>query len=375
MWVLLRLFIMLGLLCYRWISRFERQESDEIQQWQGREYGLTFTEDKQQKIISATIELPFSGNFWFQLDAESSADQVLKALGLAREFQTGRSDFDQAIFISCDQPAFLQWLRSDSTTQTLVQRLINTLNATRIYCQGHEIFISFAIPHAPDDARLETAFQLLDQLKPLTAQPEQALDPFFWRVMAVETLIWSVLGYAVGGFIEYRFDLFDPYASPSQALACAIGIGLLMLIGCYGCCRLLIGASSRARLVIWEAALLLALGLPYAAALATKEINELQPTASPTVVTATVHEVFKREHRRRSSRWTSYHATIASSETAFGLYPPRELTISQQQFSRIDSKWRVRLDMQPGLLHLPYVGRYQFYKPSAGASGVSSTSP
>ena len=40
MWVLLRLFIMLGLLCYRWISRFERQESDEIQQWQGREYGL-----------------------------------------------------------------------------------------------------------------------------------------------------------------------------------------------------------------------------------------------------------------------------------------------------------------------------------------------
>lgn len=375
MWILLRLLIIFGLLCYRWVSRFNRKESDDIQHWQGREYGLTLTEDKQQNIVSATIELAFSGNFWFQLDAESSGDRVLKALGLAREFQTGRSDFDQAIYISCDQSAFLQWLRSDKTTQTLVQRLINNLHASRIYCQGHEIFISFAITHAPDDAQLEAAFRLVDQLKPLTAQPAQTLDPFFWRVMAVETLIWSVLGYAIGGFLEYRFDLVASYASPSQLFACAIGIGLLLLIGSYGCCRLLIGASSRARLVIWEAALLLALSLPYAAVLATKEINELQPVATPTAITATVHEVVKREHRRRSSKWTSYHATIVTSETAFGLYPPSELTISQDQFNRVDSKWHVRLDIQPGLLQLPYVGHYQFYRPTASVEGASTSTP
>lgn len=375
MWILLRLFIMVGLLCYRWIARFEREESDDIQQWQGREYGLTLTEDKQQEIIGATIELPFSGNFWFQLDVESSADRLLKALGLAREFQTGHASFDDAIYISCDQAAFQQFLGHDVKTQTLVKQLIHDLGATRIYCQGHEIFINFAINHAPDNARLRTAFELVDQLKPLTAQPAQALDPFFWRTLAVETLLWGVLGYAVGGFIEYRFDVLDRYAVPSMALAYAIVLGLIMILGMYGCCRLLIGGSSRGRLVIWEAVIVLALGLPYAAVLATKEINELQPTKTPTAVTASVQQVFKREHRSRRSRSTSYHATIVSSDTAFGVYPPSELTISQDQFGRVDQRWQVRLDMQPGLLHLPYLGHYQFYRKNASTSDGTTGSP
>lgn len=357
MWILVRILILFVILGYRWLARLEKKLADETRQWRGREYGLALKHDNHNKLVTATVELSFFGSCWFQLDAESRSDRLLKALGLAREFQTGNKAFDEAIYISCDQTAVQSWFANNSRALELVQQLIQELNATSIRCQGYEVLITFAINEEPDETRLQTAFALLDQLKPLKDLQPQPSDPFFWRIIAVESLLWSIAAYAIGGYIEYRFELLAMYASPADVLYFACTAGVLALIATYTSCRLLVGRSSRGRLVILEAFTLLIFTLPYASVLATKEINELQPSATPAVAVATVNSLYVDERPRR----TTYHAVIATSDNPASVEFPSTLKLSSTDYSRIKPGWQVCLKVQRGLLQLGYVSESTFF--------------
>lgn len=356
MWILARILILVVLLAYRWHARFDRKLAEKTKQWQGREYGLSFKHGNHKEIVATTVELPFLGSCWFQLDAESRSDRLLKALGLAREFQTGNKTFDDAIYISCDQTAVRDWLAINPSAIELMQLLINELDATCIRCQGSEVLITFAINEEPDETRIQTAYALLDQLKPLKDIQPQPMEPFFWQLIAVESLLWGIAGYAYGGFIEYRFELLDMYASSSDALYCAFVVGLLALMAIYIICRLLVGRSSRSRLVILEASALLIVNLPYASVLATKEINELLPSATPAVAVATVNTLYVDERPRR----ITYYAVIAVSNNPDAVDFPSTLKLSRADYSRIKPGWQVELKVQSGLLHLPYVSQSEF---------------
>lgn len=85
-----------------------------------------------------TVDVPWALQFSFE--RENLFDRVAKALGLAREWQTGDRPFDWRVYLLCDDPLVLETLSVNDRMRTTLLRLLATPGRS-LHCKDGRMWI------------------------------------------------------------------------------------------------------------------------------------------------------------------------------------------------------------------------------------------
>ena len=200
MWILLRigfaLFVTLARLFWpRTLGGSTRHGSGRLA------YSVRRTRNKH-RITGTFYGLPCANPMFLRLTPERSADRLFKALGFSRELQTGDDTFDRTVYVACDHPGLAPALQTDAAIRDAVRATFVT-GVTKIFTDGKHLWAYRDGAHLPDEFALNNLATLRTALDGIPVTHWASLgDPFFWRVLAVESLAWGAAAYGVPGLIE-----------------------------------------------------------------------------------------------------------------------------------------------------------------------------
>ncbi|MBC7365711.1 MAG: hypothetical protein H7343_02680 [Undibacterium sp.] len=186
---------------------------------------------------------------------------MFKARGFSHELETGDTSFDRIVYVACD-PALPPILENNATIRDAVRAAFAT-GVTKIFTDGRHLWAYRSGEHLPDEFALNNLDVLRTAHDTLLKNHWAGLgDPFFWRVLFVESLVWSAVAYGVPAVFEYMDREHRPYFNWTQILWMGLGVaaaifGLLLRL-----IRALLSGSSRSHRIIVESVVVLALGLP-----------------------------------------------------------------------------------------------------------------
>lgn len=150
---------------------------------------------KQTIPPSLTIEVPFDTAEEFEVVREGWFDRLCKKLGIASEVQTGSPEFDAAVYLRTDYPAFVEALFGDAGKRDATLAVMNagfssvTLKDRKLVATWHGFHPSWGDPGTlvPDIAA--SLFTLRDNPPP---ESPEALRPRGTQTVRL-TLLWAVV--------------------------------------------------------------------------------------------------------------------------------------------------------------------------------------
>ncbi len=326
MWIAIRLVLALvGFL----IRRIRRGPAGKVN---GHFEGLPYFADvdrSKRGITGFTLSTARRSPTWVRLHAESALDRWFKRIGVANESQTGDESFDDEVYVASDHPHVATILRETPELRAAIRDAF-VRGYRRVQFDGHSVSIERRSSEPPGDndlrvlARIHAASAAFED-----EMPSRFADPFLWRALAVEGLIWSLFGYAVGGLLEFMIDREDLHLHGGEV----VKLGLLVAAAAY----VLLGAvivlwmrgSSRGHRVIVESAVVLLLGLPVASIQAVADTNRALDDAPAVTITRVVERCEVREHRgRRGRRSYSYHLRLEAAREPGHTELPDEIEVT-----------------------------------------------
>jgi len=328
MWIAFRLILAIIGFVIRQLSRGRKKANDGS--FEGIPYFVKVHETKNG-IKSFVIGMERKSPTWLRCHAESKADRFFKWLGMASEVQTGDEKFDAQVYVTCDHPYIQALLTEDAELRESIRWVFDE-GYKRVVFNGSTVSMEKAADYRP----MQRDFQLLKRIHTASRRLEDEMpsrfgDPFLWKALLVESLIWSVAGYAIGAAVQMVVTEVDVHVVRMDVVRLGIYVAAAAFIVLIGLIALGMRGSSRGHRVIVESAVLLLFALPVTAVQLVGDTNRALDDKPPIITKRTINQCEQREHtsrNRRSSstrRWYSYHLWLdpPSAEVADPDAPPQ----------------------------------------------------
>lgn len=312
----------------------------------------------KQGIVGFTIGMARRSPTWIRLHAESRLDRWFKRLGVANEVQTGDEAFDRTVYVTCDHPFVAQLLTESAELRAAILAAFDA-GYTRVWFDGATVSIEREARLGPDARDLHLLKTLWKTSRRLEAPvPSRARDPFLWKALVVEGVIWSLLGYAIGAGIELIAHDGDVHLFPSQIWKLGLTVAAIAFVILVGVVVVWMRGSSRGHRVIVESAVLLLLGLPAASVQLVGDTNRALDDASALSLAREIVDCEVRDHRgRRGRRSYSYRLHLAPDARAEGPRLPRTIQVEKALCDAAVPGATAAIDVAPGRWGIPWIRR------------------
>ena len=284
--------------------------------WRGKPRGGYFVDESNNKgsLVALAIGVPVRTALEFELKREGWIDRAAKAIGLSVEAQLGRPRIDDALYLVADEPRVASALRADRELVDALHALFTpaapeVTNVRRVACRNGMLVLSMGT-RAKGDQGVRLAADIapavidaatrLASAHPGTPPP----DRLWWRAVLVLALASGLLAHGAIDAFHLVFDhTHDTLDLPGLWwLAGPVAAGVLCVLAALTVA--LLGRSSRAHLVLVEAMLLAAIGVPLGAMVELRDYNMEADTSAP--ARYTVHVEGKSVHRSSKGGRTYY---------------------------------------------------------------------
>ncbi len=352
MWLLVRIVLaVIGFTVRQWRRRSPPAEHG---RHLGEGYYLREHRDKK-KVTAVTIGMAAPSPTWVRMHAESKLDRFFKRVGVANELQTGDARFDDRVYLTCDHPAVTELVAASPALRGAVVAALD-LGATAVRYDGATVWIDQLSGAEPTDEQLDALLRLQRASAPIEHTPRRWFaDPFLWKALLIEGVVWALFGYAVGAFAEVVFHREDVHVHPGHVIATGLGVAAAALALLVGVTWLVLRGSSRGHRVLIESAVVLTLGLPVASIQAVGDTNRALDDAPAVRLTAPIDRCEVREHRgKRGRKSYSYHLWLAGRPTPDRGDLPSQIEVVRELCHAAEGRREVELVIKPGRWGLPW---------------------
>lgn len=306
------------------------------------------------------LRAPFESSFKFRISSETEVDRFFKRLGFAVELQCGDAQFDEAIYIECDHPAFAAALQNSAVARALARSFIEQ-GFTAVSADGTALC---AETKKLGKAAVSDLAPQLVSLKHALAEIEHGVasgpgEPFVRRTVAIETVIWSILIYGCASLFPLSPQHLETFAVIERGLILAATLFVPLLAAIF----VLMRGSSRVHRIFFEGLILLLIGLPLAGYNTISDINTLLDSAPSEEHRYEITSL--QEKTRRDSnglRKHRYYAHITPTPISVPdqprVNPSRvspSIRVNKDLFSRVKAGDTLYLRLKPGRLGLPWI--------------------
>jgi len=210
--------------------------------------------------------------------------------------------------VTCDHPYVQALLAETPELRDAVAQVFDE-GYKRVVFNGSTVSIERDADYRPQ----HRDFQLLKRIHAASARLEDEMpsrfgDPFLWKALLVEGVIWGLGGYAIGAAVEMFINKEDHHISHMDVVKAGMTLAAIAFVVLIALIVLGMRGSSRGHRVIVESALVLLIALPTSGIQIVGDTNRALDKAPPILVSRTINQCEMREHRgRRGRRWFSYH--------------------------------------------------------------------
>lgn len=352
MWIALRLVLALVGAVVRLLAR--RRWDGARSDYRGLAYFVDVDEHKG-RTTGFTIGAARRSPTWVRLQKERAVDRWFKRVGLASECQTGDARFDDAVYVVSDHPHVAEILTGTPELRDAIRDAL-VRGYRRVEFDGRHVTLSRTSSAGPKDADKELLARVHAASERLEDEaPSRLADPFVWRALAVECLIWSAFGYAVGGAVESALASEDVHVRTAPLVWTGLLVALAAFVVLGGLIALWLRGSSRGHRVLVESAVVLTLALPLASIQAVGDANRALDDAPPVVVRRVVESTEVHTHRRRRGRTThTYHLRLRPGD---GPELPSSIEVDVEVYRAASRGSTVELEIAPGRFDIPWYRR------------------
>jgi hypothetical protein len=380
MWIVIRLLLALfGFLMRQWRRR--RALGKARGAHEGEPYFVHEVKDKSS-VKSISIGMALAAPTWIRMHRESRFDRFCKRLGVANERETGAADFDDQVYVTCDHLGVSTILAREAKLRAAILAAMGLRGAGEGDSVGEDdSLIEPAPPGAKqisydgtavwmeDIAASEATPEILSRMAALhaasapigdTKRQGRFSDPFLWKALIVEGLVWGIAGYAAGAVLGNIVHPEDLHVWPSQLVWAGLGVALGALILLIALLVLWLRGSSRGHVVLAESAVVLTLGLPLASIQLVADTNRALDEAPAQTVVVHAHSC---ESKKRLLGRRSYYYAISIARTeaelaASDVELPSTVDVAREVCSGVaPSTDRLELEIGPGRWGLPWYRR------------------
>lgn len=306
---------------------------------------------KSKNCETSRVYLHFPCKVQFKLSRESIFDSIFKFLGVSQEVQTNDSLFDKRIYIACDSFSLKKELITDAITRKLILDLFSN-DCVSILCDGEELEFTFVGSSSIDSQALLKVSLIYQQMMEMKSPKKGwSSDPFNFKILLIESIVWSIGAYAVIAFFEIGGS--NPYLDHASAIKIGLLTGLILAFIFLFSFFYLVRGSSRGHRVLIESFFLLLFALPQSGIAIVDDINTSLDKSDPILFTADVAALRESSVWRR--RFSLYHVDLVEHRKSSDLRLPGSLKIDVSTYVRLKSTKQVTLVVRRGFLGLPWV--------------------
>ncbi|MDB4960065.1 MAG: hypothetical protein JWP01_64 [Myxococcales bacterium] len=298
--------------------------------YEGIEYSEHVGKQKG-KVLGFRLGMPRRSPTWVRMHPESAVDRFFKRIGVANEIQTGDEAFDDTVYVMCDHPYVAAILQETPALRRAIRDLFDA-GYRRVQFNGSMVIIQ----HAGSDLPMPRDLQLLKALHTASAKledemPSRFADPFLWKALLVEGMIWGILGYAIGAVVEMAWHREDFHLDHGAVVKLGLMVAAATFVVLVALIIATMRGSSRGHRVIVESALVLLLGLPAAGIQITGDTNRALDDAPALPILRTASECEVRVQRGRRNRQSySYHLWLAQEGEVPDVPLPQEIEVTKR---------------------------------------------
>ncbi len=291
---------------------------------------------------------------WIRFHAESATDRWFKRLGVANEVQTGDAAFDETVYVTCDHPFVAQLLTETDLRAAVLDLLAN--GASHIRFNGTAVGIRSDRTTPPMSDDLQRAKRLWEASWKLEHEPRSRFsDPFLWKAIVVEGVIWSILFFAIGAGLQMIWHKEDFHVSAFAVWKTGLVLALVAFAVLFALVFLWMRGSSRGHRVIVESAVVLLLGLPIASVQIGGDTNRARDDGPPVITTRVIHGCDVREHRsRRGRRSYTYHLRLGIDAEGTGPALPDDIETTKRMCDATMFADTAEVQVMPGRWGVPW---------------------
>lgn len=357
MWILFKFAAALFAFIYRWFHR--RDSIDPKPDLAVTVNGITChvtPHVHKGRTIKTVLNLDLNCSAIFKLSRETKWDGLFKSLGLSTEIQTGDPNFDQLIYITCDSSAFALELKSDESARKKITDLFQA-GATHIEGDGKLLLVTFPGDMTAQLAVKHLAIELRHSLSDIDLNFRgHGRDPFVYKAIAIECLIYSLGAYAFTSYLEWRIMEQTLHLDMLGLASRGLGLGILLTILLLGLIVLLLKGSSRGHRILVESALVLGLSLPISGISLFGDANTTFDKGSPTWVKRGIYRTYSVLHRgRKGTTWHTYHMMLKEPEASETIPIPGTIQISIENYRKAQNKEFVSIELMPGYFGFAWI--------------------
>lgn len=310
MWIAFRLIVALIGFVLRQVCRTRKPAGGESVE--GRIQFVHLNRNKKEKLQGFTIGVALEAPIVFRLHLETASDRLFKKVGLATEIETGDATFDRKVYVVCDHPLLAELLKHSAEARAAVSAALDS-GFSRISFDGHVIWLDKSVPREPTPEERGILGALGKSFAPLERGSNAIFtDPFFWRALVVEGLVWSIAAYGVGAFLSTMFQDEDIHLDQGALVLPGLGIAGLLFAALVLATIFLLRGSSRGHRLILESALVLLIGLPFMGIQTFADLNRALDSSRESIQTR-IDRCETRVSTGSGRKSTSYYLHISEA--------------------------------------------------------------
>lgn len=307
MWILARLIILFGGFYIRYANVFRRRFDFKATLVSGTAYSVVHSKHKG-KTVGYFLAVPLESDTVFKITKENETNRLLKSVGFASEIQTGDVAFDGQYYIGSDHLLFNQALRGDPAIRKLIHDIIMSNHIIdSIVCDGHALYVQGKSEIYPHDDVVEMLQKLSEKIKPIahTSKFQAYKDPFIFKLLIFESVVYALTGYAVEAFMEHMFTDMYKLVTPFRIFIPGTLTGLALVAVLFVLFFKFFRESARSHLVFVVNLVVLLCGTPF---WGTKTFVDLNYYLDKSPVITESIEILRKQVRVHRSRkgGTSY---------------------------------------------------------------------
>jgi len=310
MWIALRLVLAI----VGFSIRFRRRRSQPTPEGTRGNTPYFVTMKKQgRQTVGFAIGMPIKSPAWIRLHRGTWANHLAKRLRVSSEVHTGDPKFDDDVYITCDHPAAPPFFAQRADLRAAVIAALE-VGYKRVEFDGSAVWMDRTSTAGPSEADLAMLEAIHTAAKPLEAGlPRRFADNFIWHALVLETLVWTILGYAVAAFLRFYIRFVDIHVFRTAIALRAIPVALVLLALILFLVYRWMRGTPRGQLLIVESVAVLLVGLPIASMQFVADTNRALDSSKPAVVTRAFDHCESRVHRRERTTWYSHHVWLRDS--------------------------------------------------------------
>ncbi len=359
MFFFIKAMIAIGAFIYRYLGFHHRNWLNNAtpKTINGQDY--FYNQKNQSKFTyKLTFSTPVKIPAVFKISKETKFDSTMKYFGLSKEFQTGDLQFDKAIYLASDNRHFNELMASDKVLRQWISMLFE-VGACEIGADGKQLWVSFLRENDFDldsASVYEAMSHVLDRMKELTfLQKSFFADPFVWKALVCESIIYSAMIYSYLTFFDFYIFSEDIHLNQTALAIQGLTVGVFLALGLVLLIFFLLRGSSRGHRILFESLFVLGLSVPVGGVGLVGDLNISLDRSQPISVPSKIVNKYSQRHRRKNRTYYTYHFVLSTENEPAGIHLPSMITVNYEDYSRMNQDQKVELVIKKGFLHHPWL--------------------